>query len=173
MGAIDYQALADFRYEIRRFLNFSEQAARNAKIEPHQHQALLAIRGQAEGIRVTVGLLAERLQIEHHSAVELIDRLEKRGLIQRSRGEKDRRQVTLRLTLRAEHLLRRLSISHREELCLTAPRLIEALKRALSGKSAKRPSRSPAVGKRPSVARGGRRKANKGVSAELRSAQRS
>ena len=92
---------------------------------------------------MTVGLLAERLQIEHHSAVELIDRLEKRGLIQRSRGEKDRRQVTLRLTLRAEALLRRLSVSHREELRLTAPRLIEALKRALSGKSAKRPSRSP------------------------------
>jgi DNA-binding MarR family transcriptional regulator len=149
--AIDYQALADFRHEIRHFLNFSEQAARNAKIEPHQHQALLAIWGQAEGIRVTVGLLAERLQIVHHSAVELIDRLEKKGLIERLRGEKDRRQVTLRLTPRAKHLLRRLSVSHREELRLTGPRLVEALKRALSGKDPKRPARSPVAGKRASA----------------------
>ncbi|MGB9069638.1 MAG: helix-turn-helix domain-containing protein, partial [Candidatus Acidiferrales bacterium] len=82
--AIDYSALAAFRYEIRRFLNFSETAAREAGIEPQQHQALLAIKGRPE-FDTTVGVLAERMQIRHHSAVELSHRLESRGWIRRSR----------------------------------------------------------------------------------------
>src|SRR5487761_1614906 len=77
----DYQALADFRYGIRRFLNFSEQAARAAGIEPQQHQALLAIKGLPAARNATIGALAERLQIQHHSAVELADRLEARALL--------------------------------------------------------------------------------------------
>src|ERR1700731_4491393 len=94
--SIDYTALADFRYEIRRFLNFSETAARAAGIEPHQHQALLAIKGLPARQIATVGALAERLQIQHHSAVELTNRLESKGLIRRSRGQADRREVLLR-----------------------------------------------------------------------------
>jgi len=123
----DYLALAEFRYEIRRFLNFSEAAARAARIEPHQHQALLAIKGLPAGQSATIGLLAERLQIQHHSAVELADRLETKHLVRRSRGQRDRREVFLELTRRGEELLRRLSLSHRDELRLAGPKLLEAL----------------------------------------------
>jgi len=134
---IDYMALADFRYEIRRFLNFSERAARRAGIEPQQHQALLAIKGLAEPSQATVGVLAERLQIQHHSAVELSHRLEAKKLISRFRAGKDRRQVHLRLTLRGEKLLRDLTTTHGEELRTAGPRLIAALTRAVRGHAAK------------------------------------
>jgi DNA-binding MarR family transcriptional regulator len=128
--AVNYAALADFRYEIRRFLNFSEAAARAAGIEPQQHQALLAIKGQPAGLDTTVGVLAERLQIRHHSAVELSGRLEKRGWIRRSRRGADRREVQLKLTPRAERLLAKLSVTHRNELRSAETRLIRALSRA-------------------------------------------
>ena len=129
---IDYTALADFRYEIRRFLNFSETAARAAGIEPHQHQALLAIKGLPARQIATVGALAERLQIQHHSAVELTNRLESKGLIRRSRGQADRREVLLRLTLRGEKLLQELTLSHRAELQLAGPKLVAALESAIA-----------------------------------------
>lgn len=138
MNRIDYAALSDFRYEIRRFLNFSEQAARAAGIEPQQHQALLAIKGRPAGFATTVGVLAERLQIRHHSAVELSRRLEARGWIRRSRGGPDRREVQLHLTPRAEKLLGKLSLAHREELRGAEPRLIRSLERAVARRSKKR-----------------------------------
>jgi len=124
---VDYRGLADFRYEIRRFLNFSEQVARAAGIEPHQHQALLAIKGLASGRRATVGLMAERLQIQHHSAVELSLRLEAKGLIRRRHGSPDRREVLLSLSSRGERVLRELSLSHRAELRAAGPALLGAL----------------------------------------------
>jgi DNA-binding MarR family transcriptional regulator len=127
-----YSALADFRYEIRRFLNFSETAARAAGIEPHQHQALLAIKGLPARQIATVGVLAERLQIRHHSAVELTHRLETKGLILRSRGQADRREVLLRLTLRGQKLLQELTLSHRTELRLAGPKLVSALESAMA-----------------------------------------
>lgn len=133
---IDYAALADFRYEIRRFLTFSEKAARDAGIEPQQHQALLAIKGRPE-IDTTVGALAERMQIRHHSAVELSRRLEARGWIRRSRSGRDRREVQLRLTPRAEKLLVTLSLAHRNELRTAAARLIRALSRTVAGQRAR------------------------------------
>ncbi len=129
---IDYTALADFRYEIRRFLNFSETAARAAGIEPHQHQALLAIKGLPARQIATVGVLAERLQIQHHSAVELTDRLQSKGLIRRSRGQTDRREVVLKLTLGGERLLQALSLSHQAELQLAEPKLVAALRSAIA-----------------------------------------
>jgi DNA-binding MarR family transcriptional regulator len=129
---IDYTALADFRYEIRRFLNFSETAARAAGIEPHQHQALLAIKGLPASRIATVGVLAERLQIQHHSAVELTNRLEAKSLIRRSRGQADRREVLLELTLRGEKLLQELTLSHRAELQLAGPKLVDALESAIA-----------------------------------------
>lgn len=138
---IDYAALADFRYEIRRFLNFSETAARAAGIEPHQHQALLVIKALPDYHIATVGVLAERLQIQHHSAVELTDRLEAKGLIRRSRGQADRREVLLGLTARGEKLLRHLTISHRAELQSAGPKLVTALEAAIKRKSHTR--RSP------------------------------
>lgn len=129
---IDYRALADFRYQIRRFLIFSEQVARAAGIEPQQHQALLAIKGLPSGSRSTVGALAERLQIRHHSAVELTDRLASRGWLRRSRSRKDRREVLLELTARGEKLLGKLSLSHRNELRTAGPALLRALRAAIA-----------------------------------------
>jgi len=135
---IDYAALADFRYEIRRFLNFSEQAARAAGIEPQQHQALLAIKGRPAGFPTTVGVLAERLQVRHHSAAELSRRLEARGWIRRSRSGPDRREVQLHLTSRAEKLLGKLSLAHQDELRGIEPRLARALSRAVARRAGTR-----------------------------------
>ncbi len=71
----DYQALAELRYQVRLFLHFSEEAARKAGLEPQQHQLMLAIKGLPKGMRPTIGTLAERMQIQHHSTVELVNRL--------------------------------------------------------------------------------------------------
>jgi len=123
----EYQALAEFRYELRRFLRFSEQAARAAGFEPQQHQLLLAIKGLPEGKQATISALAERLQIAHHSTVELIDRLVERGFIQRCRGESDQRWVLVRLTPQGEEALRNLSLAHRAELRSAGPALVQTL----------------------------------------------
>ena len=129
---VGYRALADFRYEIRRFLNFSERAARAAGIEPQQHQALLAIKGLPPACKATVGVLAEQMQIRHHSAGELSSRLARKGWMRRSRSRRDGREVLLELTRRGENLLAKLSLSHREELRTAGPRLIAALQAAIA-----------------------------------------
>jgi DNA-binding MarR family transcriptional regulator len=128
----NYEDLAAFRYEIRRFLSFSERAARNAGVEPHQHQALLAIKGVPAGSTATVGFLAERLQVQHHSACELSDRLQEKGLIRRWRSENDRREVLLELTSRGERVLEQLSAAHRIELRVAGPKLMKALQAVVS-----------------------------------------
>lgn len=126
--ASDYVALAEFRYQIRRFLHFSEQAARAAGIEPQQHQLLLAIKGVIEAREEpSIGILAERLQLQHHSTGELVDRLVERGLVSRSRSPEDRRQVLIRLTTRGEIELERLSACHLAELRTTGPALVASL----------------------------------------------
>lgn len=130
---IDYKALAEFRYEIRRFQILSEQAARAVRIEPQQYQALLAIKGLPDMNRATVGVLAERLQIQHHSAVELVDRLEAHGLLKRVRNHTDRRQVILRLTVRGEDTLRQVALPHRSELRSAGRALLSALVAVMDG----------------------------------------
>jgi DNA-binding MarR family transcriptional regulator len=127
----DYQALAEFRYQIRRFLRFSEEAARHAGIEPQHHQLMLAVKGAGEGPGPPIAYLAESLQVQHHSAVELVDRLAKRGLIQRTRSQADRREVHLRLTARGERILKQLTLHHREELRTLAPALVSSLKKVM------------------------------------------
>lgn len=127
----DYQSLAELRYQIRRFLHFSEQAARKAGLEPRQHQLLLAIKGLPYGARPRIGELAERLQIQHHSTVELVNRLAAGGYVRRERGGQDRREVLLSLTPTGEKVLRELSLAHRAELRLQGPALITALRRAI------------------------------------------
>ena len=127
----DYQALAEFRYQIRRFLHFSEQVAREAGLEPQQHQLLLALKGLPEGRKATIGELAERLQIQHHSTVELIDRMVERDLIQRSRDDEDQRRVFIKLTPQGQEVLRKLSLLHRTELQTTGPALVQALNRLI------------------------------------------
>src|SRR4249920_4097878 len=93
-----FKAMAELRYQIRRFLRFSENAARDAGIEPQQHQLLLTIRGLPEGTSPTVGAVAERLCVQHHTAVALVDKLAERGWAERKRATSDRRQVLLSLT---------------------------------------------------------------------------
>lgn len=151
-----FRALAEFRYEVRRFLNFSESAARAAGVEPHQHQALLALKGLPHGSNATIGVLAERLQLRHHSAVELSDRLQQNGLIRRSRNDVDRREVLLQLTPRGEELLERLSAAHRLELRVAGPKLMKALQSVIShnGRSGSSSSASPARRKQSKKIRG-------------------
>ena len=122
----EYQALAEFRYQLRRFLRFSEEAARAAGLASQQYQLLLAIKG-APGENPTVGQLAERMQLRHHSAVELVDRLAGRGFVRRQRDQADRRQVRLELTPAADAVLDELAQHHREQLHVVAPLLIQVL----------------------------------------------
>ena len=123
----DYQALAEFRYQIRRILRFSEEAAYVADLEPQQHQLMLAIKGLPEGRKATVGDLAERLQIRHHSTVELIDRLVKRGFVERHRDEDDQRRVIVSLTPQGEEVLYTLSRHMLTELRSMGPAFVQAL----------------------------------------------
>jgi DNA-binding MarR family transcriptional regulator len=123
-----YEMLAAFRYALRQFLHFSEEAAHAAGITPQQHQALLAVKGFPGHDCVTVGELAERLQLRHHSAVGLVDRLVAERLVARTPSARDRRQVYVQLTRRGENVLGRLSSAHNEQLKRIAPELILRLK---------------------------------------------
>lgn len=127
LSQVDYRALAEFRFQIRSFLSFSERAARSHGVEPQQHQLLLALKGLPEGKRPTIGTMAERLCVEHHTAVTLSDRLERAGLVQRERSAHDRREVLLSITPRGEEILSQLSSLHREQLKTVAPGLHRAL----------------------------------------------
>jgi DNA-binding MarR family transcriptional regulator len=123
----DYQVIAEFRYQIRRFLRFSEDAARAAGLEPQQHQLLLTVKGMPGARAARISDLAERLQIQHHSTVELVDRLAARGLVSRALGEDDRREVYVQLSPRGERILDRLTLHHKSELQRSAPALVAAL----------------------------------------------
>ena len=155
MGSLtlsDYEALAEPRYQIRRFLSFSEQAARAAGLEPRQHQLMLGLKGLPASKRPTIGELAERLQIQHHSAVELVNRLVAAGHIRRTRAGEDRREVLLSLTPKGERVLRQLSLHHRTELRAAGPALVTALRKAMQVSRASNGTRRKAgVGKRRSV----------------------
>ena len=128
----EYRSLAEFRYQIRRFLHFSEQMARASGLEPQQHQVLLAIKGLPEGRKATVGDLAERLQIQHHSTVELIDRLVDRHFVERQRDETDLRRVIVKLTPAGEEILEALSAIVLAELRSTGPMLVQALSQLIA-----------------------------------------
>jgi DNA-binding MarR family transcriptional regulator len=145
----DYQALAEFRYHIRRFLRFSERAAREAGVEPQQHQLMLAVKGMPEGVQASISELAERLQIQHHSTVELVDRLTTRGFVSRKRGSEDRRQVIVQLTAKGEKLLRDLSMHHRDELKEEGTELVSSLRKLMTSMG------KPAKAKKGSTARKG------------------
>ncbi len=123
----DIQAMAELRYQIRLFLRFSENAARRAGIEPQQHQLLLAIKGLPNGSRPTVGVLAERMQLQPHSTVGLIDRLVERGLLVRLRATDDKRQVLVKLTHDGEDLLQKLALHHLRELQSVEPKFKKVL----------------------------------------------
>jgi len=126
-----YRSLSEFRHQVRCFLRYSEDAARAHDIEPQQHQLLLAIKGLPKGKTPTIGELAGRLQIRHHSTVDLIDRLVKAGRIVREHGTGDRREVLVRLTPEGERILRDLSKEHQTELTKIGPKLMRALAAAI------------------------------------------
>lgn len=119
--------MAELRYQIRKFLRFSENAARYAGIEPQQHQLLLAIRGLPDGASPTIGVLAERMQLQHHSTVELVDRLVDRNFLCRLRSTTDRRQVLVKLTHDGEEFLQKLSLHHLEQLQSAGPTFVKVL----------------------------------------------
>jgi DNA-binding MarR family transcriptional regulator len=127
----DYQALAAFRYQIRKFLHFSERAVKQAGLENGQYQLLLTIKGMPTGVRPRVRELANRMQIRHHSAVELINRLEAGGYVHRERAQADRREVLLTLTPKGERTLGELARHHHDELSTAGPSLVAALRRVM------------------------------------------
>lgn len=127
----DYQALAEFRYQIRRFLHFSELAVQKAGLERGQYQLMLAIKGMPEGMRPRIRDLADRLQTRHHSAVELVNRLEAGGFVRRERSHDDRREVLIELTPKGEKVLAELALHHHEELRGAGPELVAALRRVM------------------------------------------
>jgi DNA-binding MarR family transcriptional regulator len=131
LTAKEYRALAELRYQIRLFLAYREWTARKAGLEPQQYQMLLAIKGPPPGAEVTVGMLAERMLVRHHSAVEMVDRLAARGFVTRSRHKADQRKILVRLTPKGESVLRALAVSSREELQVSGAVLVDVLRRLL------------------------------------------
>lgn len=123
----DYQTLADFRFALRAYLRFSENAAESAGLTLQQHQALLFIIGYPGREKVTIGELAERLQVRHHSAVGLVDRLEEQEMVHRMHKHGDRRQVFIGLTDKGMAVLNNLAGTHREELRHLGPQLCSLL----------------------------------------------
>ena len=112
----DFETLSHFRYQLRRFLRFSEEATRRHGVTHLQYQLLLHIRGFPDREWATVSELAERLQAHHHGVVSLISRCEKLGLVQRQVGRNDRRAVEVHLTARGNDMLNALAGQHRDEL---------------------------------------------------------
>lgn len=127
LSKTEYETLAAFRYALRRFIHFSEQAARTVGLTPQQHQAMLAIKGFPGRNCVAIGELAERLRLRHHSAVGLVDRMAAENLLERKLASEDRRKVLLRLSRIGEEKLEKLSAMHRQQLKQAGPELSRLL----------------------------------------------
>jgi len=126
----DYDALAEFRYLLRKFLRFSKDFLRStAGVNPEQYEALLAIKAFASPDGLTISQLSERLQVKHHSAVNIVDRLAERKLITREAGETDRRRRHVQLTGKGEKLIEELAAAHRKEIRSRSAELIKTLER--------------------------------------------
>jgi DNA-binding MarR family transcriptional regulator len=126
----DYETLAEFRYALRKFLGFSEEAATRHGVTPQQYQALLAIEGYPGRNWVTIGELAEQMRVAHHSAVGLVDRMESMQLVKRTAAVDDRRRVRVSLTAKGRKLLEKLYLVHRAELQSSGTRLAALLQKA-------------------------------------------
>jgi DNA-binding MarR family transcriptional regulator len=131
LSSDQYRDLAEFRRQIRQFLYFSEVTAKEHGIEAQQHQLLLAVHGLPEGTKPTIREIASRLFIQHHSAVELINRLENTGAVARHPGTQDKREIWVRLTPAGRAILRKLALTHRTELERSGPELAKALNSVL------------------------------------------
>jgi DNA-binding MarR family transcriptional regulator len=135
------RALAEFRYRLRRFLQFSEQAAAGVKLHPRQHQLLLQVAGAPEGARTSIAFAAERLGLRHNSAVELVNRSSAEGLVVRDGDPADRRRVMIGITAKGRKVLGKLSRNHARELRELGPGLLRSLKnidKAASARSRRR-----------------------------------
>lgn len=141
----DFKAMAELRYQIRRFLRFSENAARQAGIEAQQHQLMLAVRGLPDNLKPTIGVLAERMQLQHHSTVELIDRLVERGFLCRLRATDDRRRVLVKLTHDGEEFLKTLSLHHLQELRSAGPKFVKILQELIENAEVRTSSSAPSA----------------------------
>jgi len=130
LRAKDYTALGAFRYAMRQFLRFSKDlVAARASLTPEQYEALLAIKASSQPDGMTVGQISEQLQVRHHTAVSLIDKLEARKLALRKRTNTDRRTVNVQLTRAGTTLLSHLALIHYHEIRRRAPEIIRALQR--------------------------------------------
>jgi DNA-binding MarR family transcriptional regulator len=123
------EVLAEFRHQLRAFLQFSESAAEQVRLHPQQHQLLLQVAGAPQGVAVNIAYAARRLGLHHNSAVELVNRSAAQGLLVRASDPEDRRRVTLEITAKAARVLKGLSKNHARELRELAPVLIRSLKR--------------------------------------------
>jgi DNA-binding MarR family transcriptional regulator len=134
----EYLALGEFRYQLRLFLRRMEESCRLLGANPQQYQLVLAVRGLPRDVLPTISQLAERMQLNHNSMVELVDRCEENHLLRRSRSASDRRQVTLSITTEGESLLRKLGVAARQELRESGPVLVDVIQRLTSdGRSTK------------------------------------
>lgn len=123
----EFRALAELRYRIRKFVQDGDATAREAGLEPQQYLLLLALRGLPETSEASIRTLAERLALQHHSAVELVDRMEQHGYVKRTRSIKDRRQVLVSLQSRGEKLLQKVAQKRLIELRSNGQELVEAI----------------------------------------------
>ena len=154
----EYRALAELRYRIRHFLREGDAVAQGAGLEPQQYLLLLAIRGLPEGEEATIRTLADRLVLKHHSVVELIDRLEARGYVRRSRGRDDRRRVLVSLLPRGERLLEHVAQHRIGELRSNGHQLVRAIEQLLE--KAGKPRGTPRERPRKKSASGNNSKGN-------------
>ncbi|HEV2990653.1 MAG TPA: MarR family transcriptional regulator [Candidatus Angelobacter sp.] len=144
----EYLALAEFRYQIRKYMRHMEYRARQIGLNPQQYQVLLAIKGLPKEKSPTISAIAERMQLNHNSMVELVDRCEERGLLRRTRSISDRRQVALALTPEGEALMRQQAAAARQELRTIGPILSESIRRLLEDT---RKVKDSSEGERPST----------------------
>jgi DNA-binding MarR family transcriptional regulator len=142
LAPTEYVALAEFRYQIRRYLRYMEEEARANGHHPQQYQLLLAIKGLPKGKEPNVSTLAERMQMNHNSMVGLLNRCERRGLIRRTRSSNDRRQVTLAITRQGDLVLRQQANASRRELGSISPILFDSLERLMTGRARKPQTKS-------------------------------
>lgn len=130
LTADDYEALANFRYSMRKFLSFSRRALKSeAGLTPEQYEALLALKASSSTTGLTIGQLSERLQVKHHTAVSLVNRMEEVGLVRRESNPEDRRQVFVTLTPNGSQILDQVAVLHRREIKARSPEMIAALSR--------------------------------------------
>jgi DNA-binding MarR family transcriptional regulator len=133
---VEYRKLSELRFQMRRFMRFSEDAARAKKLEPQQHQTLLAIKGAPAGEDPTIAFLARRMQLAHHTMVELVDRVVEKGLAERKPSTTDRRSTLVNLTPEGNKVLADLSMLTYEQLQTKFGEMLEALQRVVDDKPA-------------------------------------